>query len=92
MMVSVIIPLFNAENTIERALESIRKQEGFSDFEIIVVDDGSTDGGADKVKNYISKHSEMNIHLISQKNQGVSAARNAGLRLSKGEFIAHFGC
>mgnify|MGYP000864375606 CR=1 FL=1 len=90
MVISVIIPLYNAENTILAALESVRIQRNVTAvFEIIVINDGSTDRSAQVVKDYISHHPEMNILLISQpQNKGVSAARNAGLKRSSGDFIA----
>lgn len=88
-MVSVIIPMFNAESTIVEALDSVKNQTvGSQEFEIIVVNDGSTDGGATLVENYAALNPEMNIHLLHQENQGVSAARNVGLMASEGDYIA----
>ena len=87
-MISVIIPLYNAENTILAALDSVKNQEGNFDFEIIVINDGSTDKSAEKVQQFIDENPQLNIQLIHQENKGVSSARNAGLRLAKGEFIA----
>lgn len=87
-MISVIIPLYNAENTILASLDSVKNQEGNFDFEILVINDGSTDKSAEKVQQFIQENSELNIQLIHQENKGVSSARNAGLRLAKGEFIA----
>ena len=87
-MISVIIPLYNAENTILAALDSVKNQEGNFDFEIMVINDGSTDKSAEKVQQFIDENPQLNIQLIHQENKGVSSARNAGLRLAKGEFIA----
>ena len=87
-MISVIIPLYNAENTILAALDSVKNQEGNFDFEIMVINDGSTDKSAEKVQQFIQENPQLNIQLIHQDNKGVSSARNAGLRLAKGEFIA----
>lgn len=87
-MISVIIPLYNAENTILAALDSVKNQEGNFDFEIIVINDGSTDKSAEKVQQFIDENPQLKIQLIYQENKGVSSARNAGLRLAKGEWIA----
>ena len=87
-MISVIIPLYNAENTILAALDSVKNQEGNFDFEVLVINDGSTDKSAEKVQQFIDENPQLNIQLIHQDNKGVSSARNAGLRLAKSEFIA----
>ena len=79
---SVIIPLYNKAPYIQRALESVLTQT-YTNFEIVVVDDGSSDGGEVIVSN-INHHK---IHLISQKNAGVSAARNKGASKSKNEYL-----
>jgi hypothetical protein len=81
--VSVIIPLFNKELWIRRTLDSVAKQS-FGDFEVLVVDDGSSDGGAHIVANY----GEGRFRLITQQNAGPGAARNRGIREAKGEFLA----
>ncbi|WP_417431480.1 glycosyltransferase family 2 protein [Halpernia sp.] len=87
-MISVIIPLYNAEKSIEKSLDSIKNQTWKGDFEIIIVNDGSTDNSKLIVENYILKNPELNISLINQENSGVSKARNTGLKLAKGEYLA----
>lgn len=87
-MISVIIPLYNAESTIVKALDSVKNQITDEVFEVFVINDGSTDNSKGIVENYIFENPKINIHFIHQENKGVSAARNAGLRLAKGEFIA----
>ncbi|MDN3605810.1 glycosyltransferase family 2 protein [Kaistella yonginensis] len=88
-MISVIIPMFNAENSIKNALDSVKNQSFPTEmFEIIVVNDGSTDKSLEIVENYILDHPELKISLISQPNNGVSNARNTGLKLAAGEYIA----
>lgn len=82
-MFSVVIPLYNKEKYINRAINSILEQS-FQNFEIIIVDDGSTDSSMDEVK----KFDDPRIHLIAQKNAGVSAARNKGIEEAKNEYIA----
>lgn len=83
MRVSVIIPLFNKAPYIERALASVTSQT-FSDFELIVIDDGSTDSGPDLVKAF----SDPRIRLITQANAGPGGARNRGLSEALGELVA----
>ncbi|MDM5272546.1 glycosyltransferase family A protein [Sulfurovum sp. zt1-1] len=70
----MVIPLYNKEHYVARAIQSVFDQT-FQDFEIIIVDDGSTDRSMEAVKNF----DDPRIHLISQKNAGVSAARNKGI-------------
>jgi len=82
-LVSVIIPTFNREKFIGEALHSILQQT-FLDFEIIVIDDGSTDGTADVIKLFPTDK----LRYIYQKNRGRSNARNHALRLAKGSYIA----
>lgn len=81
--ISVIIPLYNKVNSIERTLQSVARQS-VQPLEVIVVDDGSTDGSAEVVR-------RMNmplVQLVSQSNRGVSAARNRAMELAQGEWVA----
>ena len=87
-MISVIIPVYNAAKTIEKSLISIKNQTWKGDFEIIVVNDGSTDKSAEIIQQYKDKNSNQNITIVSQQNGGVSKARNVALKIAKGEFIA----
>ncbi len=80
---SVIIPVFNSEKYIKKCLDSIVSQKG--DFEIIIVDDGSTDKTPEIIKEYASKYN--NIKIITQSNKGVSSARNTGIKTSKSKYI-----
>src|SRR5882757_5144702 len=80
--VSVIIPIYNGAATIERALASVFEQT-FSDFEIVAVDDGSTD----ETSSVLAKFGDR-IRMFRQPNRGLPGARNAGVALSRGELIA----
>ncbi|MBL8517899.1 MAG: glycosyltransferase [Betaproteobacteria bacterium] len=84
--VSVIIPAFNAATSIARCLASVLSQP-LAGIEIIVVDDGSADGTADAVSAVARVHAGANIRVHRQSNQGVSVARNAGLRLARGRYV-----
>jgi glycosyltransferase involved in cell wall biosynthesis len=81
-LISVIIPAFNAALCLERCLESVFRQTHLWP-EVIVIDDGSTDTTADILCKYTDR-----ITYVSQENRGPSAARNYGLRLAKGDFVA----
>ncbi|MBT6957817.1 MAG: glycosyltransferase family 2 protein, partial [Opitutae bacterium] len=80
--VSVIIPTFNRLGYLPRSLGSVLAQS-YDDYELIVVDDGSTDQTVDAIQ-----QDYPSVNLIEQENKGVSAARNAGIRAASGEWIA----
>lgn len=79
---SIIIPVYNGEKYIEFCLNSIISQT-LKDWELILIDDGSTDKTPELLHKYVNK----NIYLISKSNEGVSVARNKGLDIAKGEYI-----
>ncbi len=81
---SIIVPVYKVEPYLRRCVDSILAQT-FRDFELILVDDGSPDGCPDICDEYAAKDSR--IIVIHQKNQGVSAARNAALDIARGEYI-----
>ena len=85
MKISVIVPVYNCESYLPACLDSILNQT-FSDLEIIVVDDGSTDGSSAICDAYAQK--DTRIQVIHQSNQGVSAARNVGLDIATGEYLS----
>lgn len=82
-MISVVIPLYNKEQSIPSTLQSVLKQT-YQDFEIVIVNDGSTDHSVEEV----AKVTDPRIRLIHQNNAGVSAARNRGIEEARGEYIA----
>jgi len=86
-MISIIIPLYNRANTITKTLGSLQKQT-YQDFEIIIVNDGSTDDSEKIVTKYLKQNQfKQNIFFFNQLNQGAPAARNRGFRESNGEYL-----
>lgn len=83
-LISIIIPIYNTSNYLEKCLESVVNQS-FKNFEVICIDDGSTDGSYDILEKFKSKYD--NIKVIYQKNQGVAVARNRGLNEVTGDYI-----
>jgi len=86
-MVSVIIPYYNRAETLPRTLDSVRSQT-FTDLEIILVNDGSTDQSEQVVEEYIRRYPDIRVKHISQLNTGPSGARNSGIRISDGKYLA----
>lgn len=87
-MISVIIPVYNAEKSLEKSLISIKNQTWEGVFEIILVNDGSSDRSKTIIENYQQNHQDQNIILINQENRGVSKARNAAMKIAQGDYIA----
>lgn len=84
MKLSIIVPVFNKERYIEETLQKLTKIQ-VSEYEIIIVDDGSTDNSFTIINNWVAKNN--NIKVLHQVNTGVSEARNAGVKLARGEWI-----
>ena len=84
MKFSVIIPVYNVEKYLRECLDSVLNQS-FPDWEAVCVNDGSTDGSASILEEYAQK--ETRVKVISQKNGGLSAARNTGLKAAIGEYV-----
>ena len=84
--VSVIMPAYNNERYLSQAIESVLHQTCI-DYELLIIDDGSTDRTGDIAKGYRAKHPGR-VRYLLQENKGPGAARNAGLREAKGEYIA----
>lgn len=84
-MISIIIPLYNKQAVIARTIESILSQS-YINWELIIVDDGSTDGSDEVVRLYLG---DQRIRYIHKPNGGVSSARNRGIKEAKGEWICY---
>ena len=81
-LVSVVVAVHNGERFLRPALQSLYAQD-YEPFEVIFIDDGSTDGSADIAREFAG------IRYVHQENKGLAAARNAGLELAQGEFLAY---
>ena len=84
-LISIIIPVYNTEQFLEKCFESVLRQT-FADFEAIVVDDGSTDGSAAACEDFARR--DGRVRVVRQENGGLSCARNAGVDAAAGEYIA----
>ena len=82
--VSIIVPVYNVENTIERCLESLVKQT-YKNIEILLINDGSQDNSLNICEEY--KNNDNRIKIINQENKGLSGARNTGLNIANGDYI-----
>lgn len=82
--ISLVMPVYNVEKYLKRALESVQNQT-FKNFELIIVNDGSTDESTHIAESFCEQN--KNFILINQKNQGPSVARNAGLKICQGDYI-----
>ena len=85
MKLSIIVPVYNVERYLGRCIESLLETEGIGNIEIILVDDGSTDGSGRIADEYAAEHPF--IRVIRKTNEGPSAARNAGLKEACGEYV-----
>ncbi|MFQ3588414.1 MAG: glycosyltransferase family 2 protein, partial [Fimbriimonadaceae bacterium] len=82
--ISIIVPVYNVEPYLAPCLDSLRAQT-YPNFEAILVDDGSTDGSGAICDAYAS--ADPRFHVVRQSNQGVSAARNAGMKQASGDYL-----
>lgn len=87
-IISIIIPCYNSENFIDELLASIINQT-FEDFEVIVVNDGSTDGTKKRVENWL--RTDNRVKYFEQQNKGLCESHNAGAQIAKGKFICSIG-
>lgn len=84
--ISIIIPVYNAENDLYRCMESLKKQT-FQSFETIFVNDGSSDGSLNVLELFKSENPGMHIKIITQQNSGVAVARNEGMKVATASYI-----
>lgn len=84
-LVSIIVPVYNLEKYIEQTIESVLWQT-YENWELLLIDDGSTDASAKKIEQYVLK--DARIRLIQKKNEGAAKARNMGIDYAKGEYLA----
>jgi len=84
---SVVIPAYNASYFIRNTLDSVRFQT-FDDYEIIIVNDGSRDDTLEVAKAYFKDFPNLSYKLINQENKGIGGARNSGIKVAEGKFIA----
>ena len=86
--VTVIVPVYNAEKNIDRTMQSLFQQTIAPELvEIILIDDGSTDGSPAACDRYAREYE--NVRVIHQENKGVSAARNAGIQAAQGKYLLY---
>lgn len=83
-LISIIVPVYNSENTINRCVDSILQQT-FTGWELLLIDDGSKDSSGDICDEYA--RNDFRIKVFHKENGGVSSARNYGIKLAKGEWI-----
>lgn len=83
-MISIVVPAYNAAGVIERCIDTVLRQT-YPDFELLIIDDGSTDETAEIVAAKAAQ--DARIHLIRQENAGVSSARNTGIAVASGELL-----
>ena len=86
-LVSIVIPTYNAQDWIIGLLESVVNQT-YRNIEVIIVNDGSTDSSLELISNFVMNFSDFKVHVITQENSGVSAARNEGVRNAQGDLLA----
>lgn len=87
LKISIVIPVYNVENYVERCLQSVVNQTIFKQLDIVVVNDGSTDSSLNICRSFAKRYN--NIEIISQENSGIAAARMTGLKYCQGDYI-HF--
>ena len=83
-MISIIIPVYNSDSYLDECIKSVLCQT-YKDFELLLIDDGSTDKSLERLRRWESKDDRIN--LIVQENSGASSARNHGLNEAKGEWV-----
>ena len=86
MKLSIIVPVYNSEKTIKRCLDSIARQS-FSDYELIIINDGSNDNSLNIINEFIENNKHLDIKLINQDNIGLTKSRQKGINKASGKYI-----
>ena len=86
-LVSVLVPAYNHEQYVEEALQSIINQT-YQNIELIVINDGSTDGTGRVIERFIQRNPEFRITYLEQKNEGICKTLNKGLKIARGKYVA----
>jgi len=89
--ISVVVPIFNGEQFVDSVFETLLNQT-FEDFEVIIVDDGSTDGTLNKINEQKKFHHDLKVRVIASEHRGLSASRNQGLAAASADYIAFLDC
>ena len=87
MEISVIIPVYNGEKTIASTLKSLAEQDFTQEWEVLIVDDGSTDRTNEEIREFGYQYPHLNMQLITQSNQGDGIARNTGIQKANGKYV-----
>jgi glycosyltransferase involved in cell wall biosynthesis len=85
MLLSIIIPVYNVEPYLAECLDSVFSQDNIAVCEVIIVNDGSTDGSVSIIERYQKKYPELIV--VHQENKGLSGARNTGINCAKGDYL-----
>ncbi|MDR1129676.1 MAG: glycosyltransferase [Prevotellaceae bacterium] len=86
-LISIILPVYNARETVLSTLESVKSQT-YKNYELIIINDGSTDDSGALIERFLSNNKDLNTKFIERENGGVSSARNRGIAESRGDYIA----
>ena len=86
MQLSIVVPIYNVEQYLRECLDSLYKIDGI-DYEVILVNDGSKDGSREIMEEFKQSYPERTV-IVDKENGGLSSARNAGMRVAKGEYIS----
>ena len=87
MRFSIIIPVYNVEEYLGQCLDSIAHQD-YSDYEVVIVDDGSTDGSASIYERFAAE-ADVPVRIVKQENKGLLLARRAGIKAANGDYYWH---
>ncbi len=90
-LVSVVIPIFNGRQYVETLFSTLNNQT-FTDFEVVIVDDGSSDDTLQQIKKATKTFNKLNVRAIPSSHQGLAATRNTGIRHSRGRYLAFLDC